>query len=456
VASHTVSEKIASAMTSIGTRGLAEAMADLIRSGELLPGQRLPAIRLLAEELDLSPTTVASAWSQLSSQGWIEPRGRRGTFVATRIRRSGATRRWSVAETNLEYKIDLSTGVPDPKLLPDLRSVMAKVEFPEPSSYLDPPVLDELKDAILARLPESILRADLSLTVVNGALDALDRLLSLIPRTRSRIICEEPAFPALYDLVENHGFDVRPVPLDQQGMIPEHLSAELASNKVAAVILQPRAQNPTGVSLSADRRDQLAEILKRHPHVMVFEDDHSGLICSTPLNSLGAKLKEQVVYILSFSKSHGPDLRIAAVVGGVDLIEELNRARCLGPAWTSKLIQKTIATMLTDPNIDHVIEQAKATYAKRREALSKLFQTPSAITGDGINLWLEDNWDLSLIVHLAHEHIRVTPGSNFYYSPGPRPYHLRATLADPQNPFEEVELALTAALARLSVTTSFR
>jgi DNA-binding transcriptional regulator YhcF (GntR family) len=64
---------------------LADAVRRRIERGTLLPGDRIPPVRTLAEELDLAPNTVARAYRALEDEGWIEGRGRAGTFVADRL-----------------------------------------------------------------------------------------------------------------------------------------------------------------------------------------------------------------------------------------------------------------------------------------------------------------------------------------------------------------------------------
>ncbi|MBN9618633.1 MAG: hypothetical protein J0H43_02720, partial [Actinobacteria bacterium] len=89
---------------------------------------------------------------------------------------------------------------------------------------------------------------------------------------------------------------------------------------VRALILQPRAQNPTGASLTPERVAALAAVLA-DPGVLVIEDDSSGAVASTPALSLGSVLPSSTVHIRSYSKSHGPDLRIAAVGGPATVLD---------------------------------------------------------------------------------------------------------------------------------------
>src|SRR6476646_2133413 len=100
-------------------RGLASAVSRAVREGALGVGVRLPPIRTVAAELGLSPTTVSAAWSLLARAGTIRTDGRRGTTVADR-QRAGSPRYQRTLDRSSAFRLDLSTGVPDPALLPDL------------------------------------------------------------------------------------------------------------------------------------------------------------------------------------------------------------------------------------------------------------------------------------------------------------------------------------------------
>jgi len=449
-----ICELIAAGLVSAGQRGLTDAVRTLIDEGRLVPGDRLPSIRELAGHLQVSPTTVAAAWSHLAQSGLIVPRGRRGSFVATASRAAHATPRWRFSHEPASYEIDLSTGVPDPGLVVDPVRALTALEDPVITSYLEPPVHPRLREALVRYLDPDLQQPGMELTVVDGALDAIDRVLGAIETPGRAVIVEEPSFPALYDLVEMHGFELRPVPVDHEGMRADRLAAELARGRVEAVLLQPRAQNPTGSSLTVDRRDRLAAVLAAYPNVLVIEDDHSGLISGTPLASLSHALGTRVAYVLSFSKSHGPDLRLAMVVAEERLVAELDRRRTLGPAWSPKLLQLALATSLSSPAEPERLAAVAEAYAKRRANLRDLL--PVAPSTTGINAWVGHDAPLDIALHLAHSHIKVAPGTGFFLTGDRALAHLRITLADPRHHFDLALARLGDALARIPAGSSYR
>ncbi len=218
------------------------------------------------------------------------------------------------------------------------------------------PALDEALRAGWPFPPEA-------LTVVDGALDALDRVTSIVVRLGDRVLVENPCFPPLLDLLDQVGAEPIGLAVDDQGVVPEGLRAGLEHRPVA-LYLQPRAQNPAGVSLTPARARRLATLL-RPTEVVVVEDDHAGDIATAELVSLGRHLPDRTVHIRSFSKSHGPDLRLAAVGGAGEVIEAVANRRLLGPGWSSRLLQCVLVELLADPATTDVVERARATYGQR-------------------------------------------------------------------------------------------
>ena len=146
---------------------------------------------------------------------------------------------------------------------------------------------------------------------------------------------------------------------------------------------------------------------------VVVEDDHSGDIATGEDVSLGRHLPDRTVHIRSYSKSHGPDLRIAAVGGSADVIDPLVSRRMLGPGWTSRLLQAVLVELLTDPAAIAAVTRARATYAMRSLAVRAGLAGEGVVStmGDGINAWVEVGDERSALITLAALGVRVSPGS---------------------------------------------
>jgi DNA-binding transcriptional MocR family regulator len=394
-------------------RGIAAAISRMVRGGTLAPGQRLPTVRALSTQLGTSPTTVSEAWQQLAKAGVIEARGRNGTYVAGLPRPGGPRRFRKVTDVGHHAELDLSTGTPDPDLLPDLGKVLGRISRQNlTTSYLDRPVLPELDELLRERWPFT----PEGLTVVDGALDALDRITTSRVRLGDRVLVENPCFPPVLDLLDVIGAEPIGLDLDDQGVQPESLERALAFDPVA-LYLQPRAHNPAGVSMSAARARRLAQIVKGRD-LLVIEDDHAGDIASSADVSLGRWIPNQTVHIRSFSKSHGPDLRLAAIGGAGDVVEQVVNRRVLGSGWSSRLLQAVLVELLGDPSVIGQIAEARDTYAERRSLVTKvLTERGVGTTGtEGINLWVESHDEGATLVALAAQGIAVAPGTPFLVS----------------------------------------
>jgi DNA-binding transcriptional MocR family regulator len=394
--------------------GIAAALGRMIASGRLVAGDRLPTVREFAVALGVSPATISHAWQALSSVGLIVSKGRSGTFVRGQATHWLPARSQSMAGNPQQSRLDLSRGTPDPQLLPDLGPALSRVsERAVTPSYQDLPVIPEL----LALLTKSWPYPVESITVVDGALDAISRSLDHVTRFGDRVIVESPGFPPFFDLLDQLGVERLPVAIDEFGIVPESFAQALTLGP-SAVILQPRAQNPTGASMPPERAEELARLLRKHKRTadtVVIEDDHSGEISIAPDVSLGRWLPERVIHVRSFSKSHGPDLRIAALGGPASLIDPIVARRMLGPGWTSRMLQKILHDLLTDSASITRVSEARHMYFARQKALAEALNGFGLAVrqADGINTWLPVADERDAIVQLAASGIRVAGGTPF-------------------------------------------
>lgn len=407
-------------------QGIAGLFARAVRAGDLVPGDRLPTVRAVAAELGVSPATVSAAWQALRRTGVVVSRGRSGTFVLDTPRTWLTPRQQGlVGDPGDAVRLDLSRGTPDPALLPALGPAFGRVSARAFTGvYQDEPVLPQLRQ-VLARTWPCPAEA---LTVVDGAMDGITRVLERVVGLGDRVVLESPGYPMFFDLVESLGAEIVPVDLDRHGIRPSSLRAALDTSPVA-VVLQPRAHNPTGISTTMTRARSLAETIRRCPAPpWVIEDDHSGSISTSPDVSLGVHLPQRTVHVRSFSKSHGPDLRIAAVGGPATLIDSIIRRRMLGPGWTSRMVQTILYDLLTEArSLDEVAEARRQYFGRQRDLVARLAELGVHVPApDGINLWLPVRDERAALAHLAAAGIRVAPGGPFV--PGPQAVpHVRVT-----------------------------
>ena len=434
-------------LTDRGPRGIAGAIARRIRQGELSPGDRLPTVRDVAAELGVSPATVSGAWQALRRAGLVESRGRAGSFVRAAPRPWLSPRVQGLVGYVEGLPLDLSRGTPDPALLPALAPAFARVRpTADTNVYQDTPVLPELRKELEAIWPYD---AEV-VTVVNGTQDAVARTLEQVVGFGDRVAIESPGFPAFLDMLDVLGAEIVPLELDAEGVTVASLTRAL-KGKPAAVVLQPRAQNPTGVSMTPRRAEDLARAIRRvRSSATVIEDDHSGAISVGPDVSLGVWLPDQVVHVRGFSKSHGPDLRIAAVGGPAAVLDRVVARRMLEAGWTSRMLQTILLDLLVEPRSVEAVEAARRTYAERQEAVCAALADRGVelAVPDGINLWLPVIDERAALVQLTTSGIRAAGGSPFVAPGDTSADHVRVTtgLVDTREA-SHVAVALAAAAA---------
>jgi DNA-binding transcriptional MocR family regulator len=419
-----------------GAGQIAASIEEAIASGELRPGESLPAVRSLATDLGVSPTTVAAAFKSLRSRGLVVTRARSGAQVSWRPPLAAPLLGAPVPEGAR----DLASGNPDPKLLPDLTPVLRRIEPPRQLYGGDPndPQLLELVAAELDR--DSIPAQDLA--VVSGALDGIERALAAQLRPGDVVAVEDPGFAGLFHLLRALGYALQPVSIDARGMDPGAL-AEALEQGAAGVVLNPRGQNPTGASLDPERAAALRDVLDRHPDAMLLEDDHLGPIAGAPRLTLTAG-RSRWAAARSLAKSLGPDLRLAVLAGDAETITRVRGRQAVGPGWVSRLLQR-IAAELWNDKVARELERATETYTERREAFVAALaeQGIEVESPTGLNVWIPVPDETSVVQALQSEGWAVMPGVPFRLQAEPA---IRVTISTLE-PAEAGSLAVAIAQA---------
>jgi DNA-binding transcriptional MocR family regulator len=421
---------------------IAESIEIAIREGGLRAGEPMPTIRDLARIRHVSPATVAAAYQSLQSRGLLIAQGRRGTKVAHRPMH----RRECSMPVPAGVR-DLSDGNPDPALLPDFGVVLRSID-PSPLLYGAPRT-----DASLVRLVGSELRecgvAVGEIAVLGGAMDAIERVLTEHLRPGDRVAVEDPGFGNLFDLVMSRGLSLVPVAVDDEGPIPDEL-ARACREGVHGLIVTPRAQTPTGAALSASRAGELRAILKKHPDILLIEDDHANLISDAALHCLHEPSRTGWVHIRSFAKPLNPDLRLAVMTGDNQTIHRVQDRMIVGCRWVSHILQRTAYALLSDKTVRAQLDRAAGTYTTRREALrDSLREYGLTLHGrSGLNTWLAVAAETATVRALVSDGWLVAPGERFRLSSGPGIRITVSTLKPSESgPFAE---ALAATLSRQS------
>ncbi|MGH3323041.1 MAG: aminotransferase class I/II-fold pyridoxal phosphate-dependent enzyme [Streptomyces sp.] len=381
-----------------------------VGSGRLAPGRLLPPMRQLATELGVNANTVAAAYRSLRERGVIETAGRRGSRVRAR---PATTSREAIGVRPPAGGTDISQGNPDVALLPPLREALtaaATRAARRSMLYGDPAVDDGLARAARAALDADGV-PDGPVAVTSGSLDAIERVLVARLRPGDAVAVEDPGWGSLLDLVPALGLRVVPVALDDDGPLPGDVAAALRAG-ARALIVTDRAQNPTGAVVTAGRARALREVLTRHPHTLLIEDDHGHGIVEEPLHPL-AGTTDHWVLVRSTSKAYGPDLRLAVLTGDPVTVDRVRGRQLLGPGWVSHLLQDAVLHLWETRAVDaHAVARA---YGQRRDALVRALAARGvpAHGRSGMNVWVPVPDETGAVARLLQAGWAVAPGARF-------------------------------------------
>jgi DNA-binding transcriptional MocR family regulator len=406
-------------ITGSTAREIAASAEAAIREGVLDSGDPLPTVRELARTLGTSPATINSAYRTLRQRGLVVAEGRRGTRVAwrpplrTAMRPAPMAAAPPAAESGLR---DLTIGLPDLALLPSMSSALDRIDLESKLaiSGLDAPDPD-LLEVGRAAFARDGLAAD-SIAVVSGALDGVERVLQAHLRPGDRVVCEDPAYPSIRDIVLALGLVAVPVPVDERGMTPDALALALRDG-AEALVQVPRAQNPLGAALDGARAAELRTLLADHRRMLLVEDDHAGPVSGAAFATLVVPESERWAVIRSMSKILHPDMRVALVAGDEATISRLEGRQALGPRWVSHLLQALAAETLRDPGFGETCAHAGEVYARRRESLIGALAEHGvqAYGRSGMNVWVSVREEAPVVralqgggwLALAGEHFRI-------------------------------------------------
>lgn len=286
---------------------LAAALEDDIRSGALPRGTRLPPQRELADWLDIDFTTVTRAFNVCREKNLIYGITGRGTFV------SPAPGDAAPAGSDGDV-IDLGTVASFPSLSHGIVDAMKAVansgHIGRLLAYSDPSGSAHHLAAGRRMLEAHCVDAPSGGTAVfAGAQNAISvSLLSLFSPGDS-IATDPYTYSNLIESARLAHVRLIPVEGDGGGMLPEELDRQAAKHRIKGLFIMPAAANPTGITLSERRKDEIAEVARRRA-LTIIEDDISPFAPSPARRPLFARNPDSTVYIAAYTAMLAPALRI--------------------------------------------------------------------------------------------------------------------------------------------------
>ncbi len=374
---------------------LADALRDAVASGQIPAGTALPSVRQVAADLNVSKTTVETAYDRLISAGYLEAQPQRGYFSTGLSRKRCAENlknsRTGIPARTQPLRYRFSTTEIDAHAFPialwqrHLRQVLARTS--DLTSYGNQAGEPALREA-LARYAFDVrgVTAPPERIVVGAGLQPLLYILSGLLRTQARMIgLEDPGFAQAERVFADCGLPVCRLPYDEAGVDP----AALDGTGVRALYLTPCNRQGSGIAMPIHRRLALLDWARRSGGLMI-EDDHNGELQyrGRPIPALqGFDDGTHTVYIGTFSKVLLPSVRLAYMVLTPALAEAYYaRARAYHPT-ASKIEQLALAESIRSGEMEKQLRRLRRLYAEKGNRLTECLR---AALGDRVRIELQE------------------------------------------------------------------
>jgi DNA-binding transcriptional MocR family regulator len=431
----------------------------------LPPGSRLPSVRELMARHRASPVTVQRALAQLAGEGLVVPRPGRGTFVAERSDILIAADALPRAPDLDWQEIALADRPPLPAasldqllaggppsaialtggyLAPDLQPLAAlgsalgrAARRPETWGRLAVEGLEPLR-AWFAREAGGHVRGH-DVVVCSGGQAALSTTFRALSTPGEPVLVESPTYLGAIAALRAAGLRPVPVPTDEHGVRPELLAGAFALTGARVFYCQPLHANPTGATLSADRREAVLEVVASAGAFLIEDDWARDLRIDgkAPPPLAASDPDGHVVYVRSLTKSAAPGLRVAAVSARGAAGARLKDARIIDDFFVSGPLQHATLELVSAPAWRRHLRTLRVELGVRRDALVAALgeHLPSwelaTVPAGGLHVWVrlpDGTDDVALSARAAAAGVMVSPGRPWFAAEPPAP-HLRLTFA---------------------------
>lgn len=406
--------------------------------------------------------TVQKVLRALAAQGLVETRPGVGAFVrSVRLARphdyswqtaalgTGRSRSPQMASALRAARpgaIDLSSGFPDPDLLPDrlirtafTRASRSRAVLAGPS----PAGLPDLRAWFAAELAPGV-SASLApptaddVIIFPGSQSGLSAAFRSLAGSGEPLIMESPTYWGAILAAAQANVEIVPIPSSAQGPDPVDLDRAFAETGARAFYAQPTYANPTGAQWSAQLSADVLETVRRHK-AFVIEDDwaHDFAIDSVPRALAAGDDAGHVVYLRSLSKSVSPAVRVAGVVARGPVRDRLMHAAQSESIYVSGMLQAVALDVVTQPAWRTHLRNLSEQLGSRRDLLlSSLHEHAPQLHVEhrpkgALNLWarLPDGTDVGQFVRQAEAGgVSVVPGDELFPAEPVAP-HIRLTYA---------------------------
>ncbi|MFJ4658328.1 PLP-dependent aminotransferase family protein [Nocardia sp. NPDC088792] len=272
--------------------------------------------------------------------------------------------------------IGLAGGLPDAELMPrDRIAVAAQAALADRSrlQYTESPGWGPLREVLAARESARIGRpveVD-EVFVTHGSQQALSLLAEVLLDPGALVICEDPAYVGALQVFRAAGARIEAVPLDADGMRLDALRELLAAGERPAVVhTVSNFHNPGGVTLSSERRSELAELAETHGFWVIEDDPYGELWFDRPSPEPVAAYSRNVIRLSSVSKILAPSLRVGWMVAPTEVCRAVELLKQGADLCGSALTQQIAADLLSDTDwLAAQVDSVRTVYGERARAL---------------------------------------------------------------------------------------
>lgn len=393
-------------------KDIQESIRFLISQGVYQEGDTLPNIRELARQLNVNRNTISTAYTALAKLGVIQTNKRLGTQVSYSKMRGGEGIQH---HTNSEL-VDIAHGNPNRDLLPSFQNI--SFQSVHAGLYGEDIYHEQLKKYAETNIFSDIFKihTDAHLALSYGAIDGIERILSAYLLAQDHVAIENPGFINSIKILENNHFQIHSIQVNHTGFNLEDIENALNQN-IKALIITPRAHNPTGYSLNEGEATAIKNILSHFPNTLVLIDDHFSVISHAEYYHIIPETTKNWAVLRSVSKYLGPDLRFCFICCDPYTSRLLGKKMNSGTTWVSHVLQNIVYQLLTAEKFEQHLKQVKQYYSEQNNTFVKLMHQRNlqcATQFDGLNVWLELDTPQDYAKALRKKGWLVRTGEDFF------------------------------------------
>lgn len=326
--------------------------------------------------------------------------------------------------------ISFAGGLPNPEFFPleDIRkasSEILKEDGKEILQYTTTEGFYPLRKLIAERYGKRGLKADPDeILITNGSQQGLDLIAKVFLNPMDTVVIEKPGYLGAIQLFNLYGPCFKPVELEEDGLNTDMLEKILKKSEVKLLYTIPDFQNPSGVTYSKQKREEISSVVSRYNIISVEDNAYGELrFMGEDLPYMKSYLGDQGIILGSFSKIISPGLRLGWIFAAKEIIEKLVIAKQASDLHSNYLSQRIIHRYLSDCDIDEHIQTIKEGYKRQRDIMVSAIKEhfPDEVKyiqpEGGMFLWvmLPDHISsLELFDIALKENVAFVPGSAFY------------------------------------------